>query len=80
MDTLMDKQTIYGSVAFDPKGRKLYNHYVTLSDGSPLEIKSSVSVFHTNSVEAFKQEAEVMLARRKLKERYLAKKAKQASE
>jgi hypothetical protein len=80
MDAVMTKDTFYGSVEFNPKGKKMYKHRTTLSDGSSLEIISSEPTFHTFAVENFKHEGEALLARRKVRERYLAKKAKQASE
>ena len=80
MDALLAKQTIYGSVAFnkDTAG-KMYTHHITLSDGSPMQIVSRVSVLCSFSIDKFRQEGEAEVARRKVKQRYLAKKAKQNS-
>jgi hypothetical protein len=80
MDAVIPKQTTYGTVEVNVKNRKMYTHKATLSDGSPIAITSWRPSLCKFSIDTFKQEGEAMLARRKFRERYLAKKAKQASE
>jgi len=77
---LTGKQNVYASVAFNPaKKTKMYTHSVSLSDGTTLQIESAVSILCSYSIDEFRQQGEKELARRKMKERYLAKKAKQNS-
>jgi hypothetical protein len=80
MDAIINKQTGYGTVEFNLKNKKKYTHTTTLSDGTVLEITSDEPTFHTFAVESFRHQGEAMLFRRRMKERYLAKKAKQNGE
>ena len=80
MDDITCNQNTYGIVTFNPhaKGYK-YTHSISLSDGSMMIVKSAVSNYCTYTLEEFRQKGEWDISRRKMKERYLAKKAKQNS-